>query len=82
MCSICLYRHAHKEVMFMSEVKYCSNQFELLDKLVNKTYSVENCIPGNTTFCPFFRLRKKLYRCRSPPFINFELKKFEIDRRK
>ena len=60
MCSICLYRHAHKEVMFMSEVKYCSNQFELLDKLINKTYRVENCIPSNTTFCPFFRLRKSL----------------------
>ena len=29
-----------------------------------------------------YLLTGKLCKCRSPPFINFELKKFEIDRRK
>ena len=62
----------------MSSEKYCSNQFELLDILINKANRVENCIPSNTTFCPFFRLLKKVYRCRSPPFISFKLTNLKL----
>ncbi len=63
--------------------KYCSENKKVYDLVSDKVDRVENRIPSDTVFCPFFRLWKKLiFRCRSPPFINFELKKFEVDRRK
>jgi len=63
----------------MSENKYCSTINQFIEVFVR----VESSKSIDGTFCPFFCCSKLIiFRCRSPPFINFELEKFEIDRRK
>lgn len=63
--------------------KYCSKNKVFLNKTNYVVLRVENSKSVYGTFCPFFICEKLIIvRCRSPPFINFELKKFEIDRRK
>lgn len=68
----------------MSEkYKCCIHKLFFATEKITTQTRVESRILSNATFCPFFICGKiKIFRCRSPPFINFELKKFEIDRRK